>query len=228
MTYSITPTSAYSGTAPAATSENVAVDDSFIEMLTEKFLNDDIPDAYQDQYGKPLGELSKVMLGVETGDVITLDDLNASIKRDFSGFKGMLDQALEAAGIAKDPSFEVNMGGSGRLYIDSEHPDKEAIEKILNETRNIRDTFARMSANSSLLAAGKRAVAFNKAYELDPESAVRQYSYLFNEKPCDIFSIFVGEDGYKPSLTSYGEKMELDVLNELIQENYSQAEAEAE
>lgn len=200
----------------AAESKGVEVNDEFIAALTEKFLNDDIPDAYQDQYGKELSSLKTSILGFDTGNVITGDDLNKSIKRDFSGFSTMLNTALSEAGISKDPSFEVKMSSSGRLYIDSDHPDKEAIEKILNDTRNIRDTFSRMSANSSLVAALKRGAAFNDAYNIDPESAVQRYSYLFNEKPCDIFSIFVSEDEYRPSLISYGIDEKLEVFDDIM------------
>ncbi len=141
MSYTISFASAYSGADSVETSKNVTVDGSFIEMLTTKFLNADIPDAYQDQHCQPFAQLRCGLLGEDCGQNIALGDINATVKRDLSEFKGMLDQALEAAGIDKDPSFEVKLGASGRLYIDSEHPDKETIAKILNETRNIRDTF---------------------------------------------------------------------------------------
>lgn len=195
------------------------INDEFVSMLREQFDNDDIADPVQASKGVKIKKIgANIILGFDVeGDSIRIEDLEKSVMQDFSSFTAMFDIALEKSGISKDPAFEVKSNVAGELYIDSEHPDKDEIEKILNEVPNIRDTYMRMSSNSSLLAAGKRAVEFDKAYEVDPESAMQKYSYLFDgSSPCDIFSIFVSDEEYKPNLISYNKNEPLKVFDDIL------------
>ena len=200
-------------TNSVASSGDVAVDDTFIAMLTEKFSNDDVPDYHQTsvESGHSLSTSTLLeLMGGEMKDGVLTIDFASTLKQDLQSISYMIDDALEEAGISKDPSFEINYSSSGELYIDQNHPNKEAIEKILNDIPNIRDTYARMSSNASIFAAFERHQEFSKAYEIDPQSAVQKYSHLFNSESCDVFSIFVSEDGYKPSFKSYGEDVDWD------------------
>ncbi len=191
------------------------VDDNFIAMLTEKFSNDDIPDAYQSRLGLSISDMCNAssILGIDVEDhSMSVMDIQRSVKQDLESFSNMLGVALDEAGISRTPNFEIKWDATGKLYIDSDHPDKESIEKILNETPNICNTFKRMSSNSSMIAAIQRAEKFNKEYALDPKAAVQKYSYLFDSEPCDAFSVFVSEDECKPSLNTYGEDVDWDNL----------------
>ncbi len=192
----------------AATDKKAEVNDEFIKYLTDKFSNDEVRDVHQSRNRQALSRVgdTQALFGVESvNNEVQLTDIQESMEQDLQSIQYMLDLALNEAGINKNPSFNINSSESGILYIDSEHPDKESIEKILNENPNIRETYKRVSMNSSLIASCKRQKVFNTAYEIDPISAVRKFDYLFENNPCDVFTIFVSEDCYRPNLNSYKE-----------------------
>ncbi len=190
------------------TKKNTEVNDDFINYLTDKFSNDDVRDVHQSRNRQLFSKVgdTQALLGADSVDgEIHLFDIQESMEQDLQSIQYMLDFALDEAGISKEPSFNTKTNESGLLYIDSEHPNKESIEKILNENPNIRETYKRISMNSSLIASCKRQKTFNAAYEIDPIRAVRKFDYLFENNPCDVFTIFVSEDCYRPNLNSYKE-----------------------
>ncbi len=220
MTHTITAAPACNTiTASAGISQTAAVE-GFGEVLNGALADESDSGTASDATVTPAAgsaaQNSQDILNIDElfgfGHVITGADLQGAITEDLAVFKDMLAQTLAEAGIDRDPGFEVGQGADGRLTIDSDRPDKAEIEQALNANKTLRDKFTRISAYSSLLSDFKRAAAFNKAYELDPESAVRQYSYLFDSEPCDCFSIFVSEDSFEPTLESYGREVELECL----------------
>ena len=203
------------------------IDESFIEMLTNHFNNDNIKDAH-DQGRKTIqnGKLATAAIfgfSEETTEAIeknnkaiTLKDLAWAVENDMSNFQAMFDEALNKAGIPKTPAFEIVSDSSGKLSITSDHPDKEKIEKILNEVPNIKQTYERVAANSLFIEEGKAYLKFLKSQELDPQSAIRQFTPIFEEIKSSIFSIFVDEDGYSRKMTSQetGENLITETIND--------------
>ncbi len=219
MTHTISAVSAYTTITASAGISQTESSDGFSDMLAEAIDSDTVlSDSPVTSAGSEAQDSqgSQDILGINElfgfGHVITGADLRAAVTEDLAAFKNMLSKTLSEAGIDRDPGFEVQQGVDGRLTIDSDRPDKVEIEQVLNENNSLRDKFTRISAYSSLLADFERGAAFNKAYDLDPESALRQFGYLFDSEPCDSFSIFVSEDRFEPSLVSYGEEVDLECL----------------
>ena len=96
--------------------------------------------------------LKSIDNGKNVGHFISLDEVDKDIKRDYLEFKELVDGALEKEGIKKYPEFEIFADLDGVLYINSDREDKGKIEKVLNETQEIKDIFHRMSENSATVA----------------------------------------------------------------------------
>lgn len=203
----------------ASSSARQTVNHDFLNMLTERFNHDDIPDAH-DGIVDSSGTISNGDTLIRSTDCFPVDQngnhtlaTREQVAADFSSFQQMLDEALNEAQISKNPAFEVSADASGKLHISGDHPDREAIEEILNGIPNIRDTYTRMSSKASTVAQIERYIRFNNAYARDPEAALKQYGDISDSEPCDVFSIFVSDNEYAARLESYGIEQDLAYLN---------------
>ena len=52
---------------------------------------------------------------------------------------------------------------------------------MFKDNEDLRNIFVKIQSFTEVLESGREAIAFQKAYVKDPQAAVAQYSYLFNE-----------------------------------------------
>ena len=147
--------------------------------------------------------------GENVSHLISLDEINKDIKRDYLEFQELVDGALDKEGIKKDPAFEIFADSDGMLYINSEREDKEKIEKVLNETQEIKDIFQRMSENSATAAGLEKFQNDVMSLNIVTPGPIQQYDSMHNVDPEESFSIKVSEESYTPAIECYGRIQEL-------------------
>ncbi len=74
----------------------------------------------------------------DIGYFVSQDQVDRALKQNYLDFTTMLDT-----------KFEVSAGSDGSLYINGEHEDRAAIEKILNTTPGVKEAFLQMPVNTS-------------------------------------------------------------------------------
>jgi hypothetical protein len=116
-------------------------------------------------------------------DLPPLEDLFVSedkLQELKSSLQERIRNLLTAHGIDDSNPLDLQIAGDGHVVVSNDHPQKEQIEQLLRENPDIRDDFAKYSAQSSLFDAAQEAIAFQKEYARDPVGAVQRFSYLFD------------------------------------------------
>jgi len=113
--------------------------------------------------------------------LIRLADIEQQIAVDKKHVGEKLEALLEKLGIDRNVSFTLGSTSTGSITVEGDFEGKEALEAAINNDEALRNTYTRMSANSSLLDAARRAEEFRQAYAENPGAAVVRYSYLFND-----------------------------------------------
>ncbi len=160
--------------------------------------------------------LKSIDNGKNVGHFISLDEVDKDIKRDYLEFKELVDGALDKEGIKKYPEFEIFADLDGILYINSDREDKGKIEKVLNETQEIKDIFHRMSENSATVARLERFQKKVMSLNITTPRTIQQYDPMYNVDPEESFSIKVSEASYTPVIECYGKIQELSVFDQII------------
>ncbi len=153
-----------------------------------------------------------------TGQFITMGEVNKAIKQDFSNFQKLVDGVLEDAGISLYPEFSVRMDTENNLYIDGERRDKALIENLLNSNSEICKTFSSLQENVLLEAKMEKLMDFIKVYSGNELSIAETRQQLLSDYSGEDedFAITVTDDsGYKPSLSVGGKEFELSVFSEI-------------
>lgn len=200
--------------------ESSIINESFVNKLKKHLTTHRINDINKhfklDNYLTTVDEI----LGFDFGDSTSINKIKKSIEINFSNFRFMLDLVLNEANIYKDPSFTIISDITGKLYINSDHPDKDAIEKILNEIPDIEQTYKLISTHTVMLEEGRQHMEFSKAYTINPYDAIRkfnylfEFSYLFNKEPSAAFSIIINQNNYTAKLkTTYNGEIITNQLN---------------
>lgn len=160
--------------------------------------------------------------GDNVGYLVTIDQVNKDIKKNYLEFTALFNNVLEEAGIRRYPDFEVFADNDGSLYIESERSDKESIEDLLNSRDDIKDAFLQMSESAAQAAAMERLLDFAYRFGADPQNSGAQYCAMYNrdEEPLDTFSLEVTELGFTPKLYSYGREESLGVYDEIAAGNF--------
>ncbi|BCS90055.1 hypothetical protein [Pseudodesulfovibrio sediminis] len=95
--------------------------------------------------------------------------------------------------ISTDPPVELTVDEQGALRVKGEHPNKDKIEQLLANEKELSNDFRQVAATTEIHEAGARHIEFMKAYEQDPEAALIRFSYLFDGRPDgEPFSMVIG------------------------------------
>lgn len=132
-----------------ASSKETTMNGGFVKLLSDMLISDEMPEFHQCCLGLSTSEMCSTCLvnGVEVeDDRVSAMDIRASIKQDLDNFRSMLGIALDEAGLSKDLSFEIKCDTAGKIYMNSDHPEKNRIEVILNETPSLSNTLNRISS----------------------------------------------------------------------------------
>ena len=124
------------------------------------------------------------------GNVITFDNIQEQIVAD----QAWIEQKLAALIGEDEGEYSFEIGPDGHVNV-SGGEKAEEIEQAFEDDFELHNRLARMSANSSLLRAGREHMEFAKAYEEDPIAAVAQFAYLFNGSNRADVKFEYGKDG---------------------------------
>lgn len=123
------------------------------------------------------------------GNRITLEDMKAEVAEARERFRAGFRKALENANIPSTQQIVLKSEPDGRVTVASDHPDKARIEAVLRNDPKLVNEFHRMDATATLVARAEETIRFQKAYAIDPRAAVARYSYLFDSRSEEDFSL---------------------------------------
>ncbi|MCE5269976.1 hypothetical protein LLH00_01675 [bacterium] len=176
-------TSAVGSAAPPAEDENANV-------TTQEDTVDISPEA-KDKAEKDPGAQARGLL--ESLNI--LDGFSPeALKEKSTALKEDLDELFQRAGIDTSTEISLTTGYDGSVLVSGEHPDKAKIEKLFADNPELANRFREVSGMASMIRACQEGIAFQKAYAQDPEAAVAQYSYLFNDNYQPQFNMSYTED----------------------------------
>ncbi len=115
------------------------------------------------------------------GSTVTLENIAGRISSGNAYVRQRLDSFMASLGIDRNVSYSLTVTGTGRIAVSGDFAGKERIEAAVNGDEEFRNTFVRLSADSSLYEAARKALEFQKAYAADQKSAVARYASLFDD-----------------------------------------------
>lgn len=126
-----------------------------------------------------------------SGGAITIDDLKAEIKEDKCMLLLQAKKLLAENDIDTSRGINLSTDEQGRVIVTNAHPDKEKIEKIFEENSELSNLFRKISSMESIVRHSQAALAFQSAYARNPQAAVAQYAYLFNDNASILFNMLI-------------------------------------
>lgn len=116
-----------------------------------------------------------------TRGAVTLDNIAGRISSGTVYTRQHLDSFMASLGIERNVSYSLTVTGTGRIAVNGDFAGKDRLEAAVNGDEEFRNTFVRLSADSSLYEAARKALEFQKSYAADRESAVARYASLFDD-----------------------------------------------
>lgn len=171
------------------TSKSVSSDSSNIFSKTDKVELSD----------KKL-KLDSLMGDTNNDGVISLDEIQGSIDSDLACVKSIFSKVASDLGIDPSSNISLTRDYQGNIRVKGNLENKDELEQYLNENQEFSQKFARLSANSSLVAAAKEGAKFQAAYAQNPVKAVAQYSYLFNNNRKWDFMLNINNTEFLPEV----------------------------
>ncbi|HEX3012380.1 MAG TPA: hypothetical protein VHQ70_10200 [Syntrophomonadaceae bacterium] len=134
---------------------------------------------------KPLGSAgawgARKLFKYAHGNIIYGSDIQKELDEDLANFKATINKIFKQLGIDSSIPVELQVDQQGYVRVTNNHPDKEKVEQMFKENEDLRNTYVKIQSFTDLLESGRETIAFQKAYAKNPQAAVAQYSYLFNE-----------------------------------------------
>lgn len=115
------------------------------------------------------------------GNVIHGNDIQKELDEDLVSFKATINKMFKQLGINNSTPVELQVDQQGYVRVTNNHPDQEKIEQMFKDNEDLRNTYVKIQSFTEVLESGYEAIAFQNAYAKNPQAAVAQYSYLFNE-----------------------------------------------
>ncbi|NDV22970.1 hypothetical protein [Desulfovibrio sp. JC022] len=128
------------------------------------------------------------------GQSISLDDLKTGLETSTKKFQDKVDILFLENNISTDPPVELTTDSSGNVRVQGDHPQKEKIEQLFQDTPDLANDFRGISSLNSLVEAGEEYLEFAKAYEKNPYEAVAKYGHIFSGMDVEEFSMIIGGD----------------------------------
>jgi|WetSurMetagenome_2_1015567.scaffolds.fasta_scaffold00798_14 hypothetical protein len=125
------------------------------------------------------------ILGIPEGTpgATLLEKMENAGNKALKDFNSDFRKRLSENGIDTSVPIELDTGYDGSVVVTNNHPDKEAIEKLLKDNPAICDEYRMADRMLTFAQEIKESLEFQKAYAIDPKAAVEQYSYLFSSRP---------------------------------------------
>ena len=149
------------------------------------------------QPGDPLQPLNKSMWALQDIDnngVISGSEIEGNLVAASDIFQKHLSRFIRDENVSTRPPIELSISSDGRVRVQNDHPDKDKIEKHINDNFELRNLYAGISSSRDLLAIAEESMRFQKRYAVDPRAAVAEFAHLFS-----------GNYSYRTQLTIDGE-----------------------
>lgn len=151
-------------------------------------------DGTESESGGLLGSVLFPSVPRESDGSVHLDAMRAYSNQQRNSLSARIQEALKEAGIDTSRQIRLETGREGSVVVANDHPQRDEIEQIFRERRDLRDRFVEIDTLSSFVRSGDEAIAFQQAYSRNPYAAMAQYSYLFDGSPRPQFSLLVQKD----------------------------------
>jgi len=104
--------------------------------------------------------------------------------------------------VASQPPVELSIGFNGRVIVQDGHPDKEKIEKFINDNSELRNLYVGICNTKSFLAMAEEAQRFQRRYAVDPQAAVAEFSHLFSDNYGYDTRLVINDNSWKYQTSS--------------------------
>lgn len=94
---------------------------------------------------------SRAKLGLKPRGRLTKKDLLGVTDEDTTTVQSTLKNTAQLLGVGADQSLSLTRDVKGKILITEEFPQREALEKILNEDQSFTSSFNRLASNSEIL-----------------------------------------------------------------------------
>ena len=112
---------------------------------------------------------------------LTIDSIAQCLKNDTEYVEQQLRSIYSKLGLSSDTEMKMSVGRDGSIIVNGENSKADEIEDAINNDPELANTIRRMSANTSLLEAARRHQEFTNAYENDPDAALEEFAFLFED-----------------------------------------------
>jgi len=156
--------------------------------------------------GLPLG--LKGLFGEAGADGrMTLDEMEQLQQETLSSVQSRLTSLFAEEGIDTSSEIQLKVASDGRVIVANNHPQTAEIESLFADDPELRNEFARMVSLTEMVGAAQEAAAFQKAYAMNPNAAMTQYKYLFDQTDPAEVSLRIQGNEFKASYERFGVAM---------------------
>lgn len=135
------------------------------------------------QPGEPLQPLIKSMWAfqdIDDNGIISGSEIENNLAAASDIFQKHLSRFINDENVSTRPPIELGIASDGRVKVQNDHPDKEKIEKHINDNFELRNLYAGINSSRGLLAMAEESARFQKRYAVDPKAAVAEFAHLFS------------------------------------------------
>jgi len=127
---------------------------------------------------------------VHAGDGVRIENVQENYAKNLSVVQARIERVLAENSLRSTDEIRLQIGFDGRLIVAGDHPQKQRIEALLGSEPGLRNEFALVSSQASLMKAADEAIAFQAAYRKDPIKAIAEFSHLFQQpRPDSVFQL---------------------------------------
>ena len=133
-------------------------------------------------------------IGKKKADSVSIREIRASYAEKFQQFTAKLDRLLQLGSIDRGSEATLSIDATGTVRVTNGHPDADKIEALFENDPELANEFRGLSSMASFLRAADESQKFNAAYARDPDTAVMQFSHLFNSTDSKSFALRIDSD----------------------------------
>jgi hypothetical protein len=142
---------------------------------------------------------------IHAGDGVRIENVQENYEKNLSAVQARIERVLTENSLPSTDEIRLQIGFDGRLIVAGDHPQKQQIEQLLGSEPGLRNEFALVSSQASLLKAANEAIAFQAAYRKDPIQAVAEFSHLFQQpRPDSVFQLSFLNGEFKTLIETAG------------------------
>lgn len=127
-----------------------------------------------------------------------VDTMAADLELLKTGFMESLEEKLQAAGVDVNKAFTLKADKDGTIRVDGEHPDKEAIEEVLNGDEKLKTAFGVIAEQGKMV----EDVRGNSKYK-KLRGALDKYKEAAGDDRTDMFLVSLQERTMRTTLADY-------------------------